>query len=85
MLSVCHINKNIAIEFSDTGLGIAEEQLKNIFNRFFRTEESRNSFSAGIGLGLSIVKKLTELQNISLSVKSTLDVGTTFTLIFPKN
>ncbi|MDP1993932.1 MAG: ATP-binding protein, partial [Ignavibacteria bacterium] len=59
--------------------------LKNIFNRFFRTEESRNSFSSGIGLGLSIVKKLTELQNIIISVVSKPNEGTTFTLLFPEN
>jgi len=83
--SVCYVDKNIAIELSNTGLGIKEDQLKNIFNRFFRTEESRNSFSSGIGLGLSIVKKLTKLQNISISVKSTPEISTTFTLIFPEN
>ncbi len=82
--SVKRIGKNVAIQVNDTGLGIKEDQLKNIFNRFFRTEESRNSFSSGIGLGLSIVKKLTELQNISISVESTQQKGTTFTLLFPE-
>lgn len=49
--SVSRSGKNVAIQVNDTGLGIKEDQLKNIFNRFFRTEESRNSFSSGIGLG----------------------------------
>jgi len=84
-LSVQQINKNVTIHVTDTGLGIKADQLKNIFNRFFRTEESRNSFSSGIGLGLSIVKKLTELQNIIISVVSKPNEGTTFTLLFPEN
>ncbi|MCK9425628.1 MAG: HAMP domain-containing histidine kinase [Ignavibacteriaceae bacterium] len=78
------MDRKIAIQLKDTGVGIKEEQIKNIFNRFFRTEESRNGFSSGMGLGLSIVKKLAELQNISLSVESVSNEGTSFTLLFPE-
>ena len=81
-LSVRTLGKNIALQIQDTGLGINEIQLKNIFNRFYRAEESRNSFPGGIGLGLSIVKKLAEIQNIAINVESQLKEGTTFTLIF---
>ncbi|MCK9209797.1 MAG: HAMP domain-containing histidine kinase [Ignavibacteriaceae bacterium] len=83
--SVKMLNKHIAIQLTDTGIGIKEEQIKNIFNRFFRTEESRKGLSTGIGLGLSIVKKLSELQNISLGVESVPNEGTTFTLLFPES
>ncbi|NCQ16986.1 MAG: two-component sensor histidine kinase [Ignavibacteria bacterium CG_4_8_14_3_um_filter_37_9] len=82
-LSVKRVDKNIRLQIKDTGLGLEEGQLKNIFNRFFRVEESRNSSPGGIGLGLSIVKKLAELQKISILVDSKMNEGTTFTLIIP--
>jgi signal transduction histidine kinase len=66
----------------DDGLGISAEQLPNIFNRFYRTDASRSSTIKGNGLGLSIAKKLADLQNIALSASSTLEKGTAFTLQF---
>lgn len=70
------------LSFQDEGVGISEEQLPSVFNRFYRTDESRSSSTKGNGLGLSIAKKLADLQNIKLEVRSTLDKGTTFTLRF---
>ena len=68
----------------DNGLGMTEEQSKKIFDRFYRTDESRNSEAGGFGLGLSIVKKFCELQEIDLSVESKLSAGTSFTFLIKK-
>jgi signal transduction histidine kinase len=62
----------------DEGFGMSEEQIKKIFDRFYRTDDSRNSEVGGLGLGLSIVKKLCELQNINLKVNSKPGIGTSF-------
>ncbi len=67
----------------DDGIGISAEHLPNIFNRFYRADESRSSLIRGNGLGLSIVKKLADLQNIILSVESQPGAGSIFTLQFP--
>jgi len=70
------------LSVNDDGIGISQEHLPNIFNRYYRTEESRSTTIKGNGLGLSIVKKLADLQSIKLSVKSTLGKGSSFTLQF---
>jgi len=72
--------KTLAVK--DDGIGISAEHLPNIFNRFYRADESRSSALKGYGLGLSIVKKLTYLQQIKLNVESLPGEGSTFTLQF---
>ncbi len=74
-------NINI-LSFQDEGIGISEAELPNVFHRFYRTDESRSSAVKGNGLGLSIAKKLADLQDIKLEVRSTPEKGTTFTLRF---
>ncbi len=78
-----HIADTIVCSISDQGIGIPEEKLNAVFDRFFRVDESRNSGTGGFGLGLSIVKKLADLQKIKVSVSSKENKGTTFTLILP--
>ena len=73
----------IVCSISDQGIGIPEEKLHAIFERFYRVDESRNSSTGGFGLGLSIVKKLADLQHIKVGVTSGTDSGTTFFLTFP--
>ncbi|NTV17566.1 MAG: HAMP domain-containing protein [Chlorobiaceae bacterium] len=80
------INRNadaIVCSISDQGIGIPEEKLHAIFERFYRVDESRNTDTGGFGLGLSIVKKLADLQHIKVSVTSETNRGTTFSLTFP--
>ncbi len=79
------IDRQVLCAITDRGYGINAEQLPHIFDRFYRTDESRNSSVAGTGLGLAIAKRLADLQNIFLSVQSTVGEGTTLTLRFPKN
>ena len=71
-----------ACYIQDKGLGISEEQTSKIFDRFYRADESRNSRVEGNGIGLAIVKKLADLQNISISVSSQVDKGTMFIISF---
>lgn len=69
---------------TDHGVGIPEEKRQAIFERFYRVDESRSSSTGGFGLGLSIVKKLADLQRIGITVSSGAGSGTTFELMFPK-
>jgi len=71
------------LSVKDDGPGIPAEHLPNIFDQFYRVDASRNSARKGSGLGLSIAKKLAELQNISISADSQPDTGSTFRLQFP--
>lgn len=70
----------LAVE--DTGIGIPEEELSYIFERFYRVEKSRSRQHGGTGLGLPIAKKLVELQGGKLLVSSKLGQGTRFELRF---
>ena len=73
-----------SLSVKDDGIGISAEVLPNIFNRFFRADESRSSAVSGNGLGLSIAKRLAEMQQINLIAESQPGTGSTFTLQFPR-
>ena len=71
------------IEVKDTGEGIPSDELQNIWERFYRASGSQASNETGAGLGLTVVKELTEAMNGTVSVQSQPGQGTTFTLAFP--
>ena len=73
----------IKIKISDTGIGIAEDKIKNIFDSFTQSDRTTSRKYGGSGLGLSIVKQLMDLMKGTISVKSQLNIGSTFTLIIP--
>ncbi|MGB0862419.1 MAG: hybrid sensor histidine kinase/response regulator transcription factor [Saprospiraceae bacterium] len=73
----------IIVEVQDTGRGIAPENLKNIFNRFYQTDDSSTRLQEGTGIGLALVKELVELQNGTIKAESQLGKGTTFILELP--
>ena len=71
------------ITVMDTGLGISPEDLPHVFERFWRADRSRSSYSGGSGIGLAITKKLVELQDGTIEVESQLNKGTTFHFCIP--
>ncbi|MGO3719885.1 MAG: PAS domain S-box protein [Mesonia hippocampi] len=73
----------IILEVSDKGIGIAEEDHKNMFQRFFRAKNATNI--QGTGLGLNIVKQYTELMGGTISFKSKINEGTCFKIVLPIN
>lgn len=75
--------KYFTIEISDSGIGIAPENCKIIFDEFRQVSEGVTRGYEGLGLGLTIVKKYTSLLKGSIEVHSELGVGSTFTLHFP--
>jgi len=75
---------DVVIEVSDTGPGIPPEDLPNIFERFYRSDESRSKASGGFGLGLAIAKEIVESAGGLIEVRSVLGQGTTFTVCVPR-
>ncbi|MNN10798.1 Signal transduction histidine-protein kinase BaeS [compost metagenome] len=71
------------VKISDTGLGIGEDELPYIFERFYRGEKSRNRKTGGAGIGLAIVKAIVDAHEGSIEVQSELNKGTEFTIRFP--
>lgn len=76
-------NKNIIIKVKDNGIGMDEKDLPFIFERFYRTDISRNKNTGGSGIGLTITKSFIEALDGRISVESKPDIGTTFTIVFP--
>ncbi len=72
------MDKNILIEVADNGLGIAKQHLPHVFDRFYRVDKSRSRSQGGSGLGLSIVKHITEAHAQTINVRSTPNLGSTF-------
>ncbi len=79
-----NLRSEIQITVLDTGIGIAEVDLPNIFDEFYRSENAKKEVKIGTGLGLSIVKQIVDNYNGTINVQSTLGKGTRFTLRFPK-
>lgn len=76
-------NKNITVEIKDRGAGISKEDLEHIYDKFFRVDKARSRNMGSHGLGLSIVKNITEALNIDLDIESTLGEGTTVRVTLP--
>ncbi len=74
----------VAIEVSDTGVGIPADALPRVFERFFRVDKGRSRDSGGTGLGLSLVRHVVERNGGDVSIASEVGVGTTVTLLLPR-
>lgn len=73
----------VELTVSDTGIGISEEHISRVFERFYRVDRSRNKQIGGTGLGLSIVKHSAETMGATVQLQSKLGIGTTVTISFP--
>jgi two-component system, OmpR family, phosphate regulon sensor histidine kinase PhoR len=77
------VGQFVEIKVSDTGVGIAAEELPKIFDKFYRVKHPKTRPVTGTGLGLSIVKGIVETYRGSIHVESVPDEGTTFTVLLP--
>ncbi len=83
-LSFFDMDEQVLIEVTDDGIGIAEEELQRVFERFYRTNRGRSADQTGSGLGLSIVKHIVEAHGQTINVRSSIGVGTTFAFTLKK-
>ena len=74
---------NALIQVSDTGMGVPEDAIPHLFERFYRVDKARARKTGGSGLGLSIVRNMLERNNGSICVSSVLGEGTVFTVNLP--
>lgn len=77
-VSFYDMEERILIEVSDNGVGISEDDIKHVYDRFYRADKSRSRDVGGSGLGLAIVKHIIEAHNQTLSLRSTDGKGSTF-------
>lgn len=82
-LAVTRDNGDVRVEVKDTGIGIAESQRQRIFERFYRSDPSRQTEGMHTGLGLAIVKGYVDLMGGSIDVESTVGQGSTFKVRLP--
>lgn len=83
-VSFFEMDKQYLIEVKDEGVGISQEDLPRLFERFYRVDKSRSRDLGGTGLGLAIVKHIVEAHGQNLNVKSTVGVGSTFSFTLKK-
>jgi len=83
-VSFFDMDENILIEVTDDGIGVAQQDIPRLFERFYRTDKGRSREQGGSGLGLAIVKHIIEAHQQTINVRSTLGVGTTFAFTLKK-
>lgn len=76
------LNVNLIIEIIDSGIGISEEYLPNIFEEFTQESQGNNRKYDGSGLGMSVVRRFADINDIHIDIKSSIGKGTKFTLEF---
>ncbi len=82
-LRLTTLRKYHVLSVIDNGMGMPEEDLPHIFDRFYRVDKARSRAMGGTGLGLAIAKEIIERHGGKIEVKSRVNVGTTFILYFP--
>ena len=82
-VTACEENGQITIRVQDNGIGIPEEDIAHIFERFYRVEKSRTSETGGTGLGLAIARELIEAHGGTITIDSELGKGSAVTIVLP--
>ena len=82
-VSLDRMDDNAVLTVRDTGMGIPEDAIGHIFERFFRVDKARSRATGGSGLGLAIVRSIVQRNRGEIQVASALGEGTTFTVSFP--
>ena len=85
IVSVKDNDSNIRVEITDTGKGIEKEELKYIWDKYYKVDKSHSRVQVGTGIGLSIVKNILVNHNFNYGVDSVVDKGTTFYFEIPKD
>ena len=83
MVSLSRDEDNAILTIADPGMGIPEDAIGHIFERFYRVDKARSRASGGSGLGLAIVRAIAQRNKGEITVSSVPDQGTTFTVTFP--
>lgn len=83
-ISFFDMEEYVLVEITDQGMGISEEHIPRLFERFYRIDKNRSRAVGGSGLGLAIVKHVIEAHHQSVNVRSTPDMGTTFAFTLQK-
>ena len=82
-VKVEHVEDKVLLHVKDTGIGIAQEHIPRLFERFYRVDKGRSRNMGGTGLGLAIVKHIVMDMGGQIDVQSELNVGTEFTVTLP--
>ena len=85
ILNIFEKNDEIIVSIQDFGIGIPKDEQSKIFEKFYRTDKSRNKNSGGTGLGMSIMKKIIDIHNGKINIESTENKGTIVEILFQKN
>ncbi|MBE9136001.1 HAMP domain-containing histidine kinase [Nodosilinea sp. LEGE 07088] len=83
-LTAWEAGDQVWVAVQDTGSGMTSDELPHVFERFWRSSQTQNQFSAGTGIGLAITKRLVELQGGRIEVESVIGQGSTFRFSLPK-
>ena len=78
-------NENVYIGIEDNGIGIEEKYINSVFKKFYQLDNTLSRMSEGTGIGLSVVKRLSDIHNISINVSSQINKGSKFELCIPKD